>query len=320
MAGDAFFSVGNRPRSVTGIRRDSGGTPQSLQASVPDGDTTGVHVEGRMLVRFLGIDTPEKRIDLPGANTDADKLLSSAAWEDYLSDPFRHELGVFDLDADLRAHLANRIGPGAAANHHRHAVAAGESLVGLVQADMDALGKDTTTFRYFVAFEFEVFDSNGRFLAFVNRDQPNPTVPGPRPLSYNERQLEKGVALPFFIWPNIDPFRTLNLVEAVLKPGTAPEVANSSPALRRSRTFVQQARANKRGVFDDADPLRFEAFEIRYLARRAAPDRAVIDLSRDDDVILPAQHYFHVPNPEDRLFIPPHFVPLFLDRGWRLQA
>jgi len=73
-------------------------------------------------------------------------------------------------------------------------------------------------------------------------------------------------------------------------------------------------------VFEDADPLRFEAFEIRFLARRKAPDRAVIDLSRADDVILNAQHYFRIPNPEDRLYIPAHFVSLFLDREWRLES
>ena len=101
MAKDAFFKSGERPRSVAGIRLDSDGTPQTLPKSIPDGDTTGVYVEGRMLVRFLGIDTPEKRIDLPGPNTDADKLLNSQAWEQYLSDPFRPELGTFELGADL---------------------------------------------------------------------------------------------------------------------------------------------------------------------------------------------------------------------------
>jgi hypothetical protein len=211
------------------------------------------------------------------------------------------------------------VGPGAAANHHRHAVAAGNSLIELVQSDIDELGQDTTTFHYFLAFEFEVFDSHGRFLAFVNRDQQNPTVPSPRPLSYNERQLERGVALPFFIWPNIDPFRQGNLLDAVLEPGTGPEAANSR-SLRRARQFVQQARTDERGLFNPADLLRFEAFEVRFLARRQPPDRPVIDLSRADDVIVDAQHYFRIPNPEDRLFIPAHFVPLFVARGWRVES
>ena len=318
MASDAFFPVNNRPRSVTGIRRQNDGQPQSLQQSIPDGDTAAVHVEGQMSVRFLGIDTPEKRIDVPGANTNDDRLLSSPVWERYLSDPFRPELGPFELDADLKAHLLNRIGSGAAANHHRHAVAAGNSLIQLVESDITELGQDRSTFRYFLAFEFEVFDSVGRFLAFVNRNQKDPNIPTPRPPSYNERQLEKGVALPFFIWPNVDPFREVTLLDAVLEPGSAAEVAERPGALRRARRFVQEARTGKHGVFDPADPLRLEAFEIRYLARRQATDRAVIDLSRSDDVLLDPQHYFRIPNPEDRLFIPLHFVPLFVARGWRL--
>lgn len=40
----------------------------------------------------------------------------------------------------------------------------------------------------------------------------------------------------------------------------------------------------------------------------------------DSNVILHPQSYFHIPNPEDRLFIPPAFVPLFVTRGWRLEG
>ncbi|MBY0286751.1 MAG: hypothetical protein K2X52_06345 [Mycobacteriaceae bacterium] len=106
-------------------------------------------------------------------------------------------------------------------------------------------------------------------------------------------------------------------MDAVFAPGTAPDVVNASGSLRRARDFTGRARTGETGVFEKTNPLRLEAFEIRFLARRQAPDRAVIDLSRSDDVILQAQHYFRIPRPEDRLFIPPHFVPLFVDRGWR---
>jgi hypothetical protein len=66
--------------------------------------------------------------------------------------------------------------------------------------------------------------------------------------------------------------------------------------------------------------LRLEAFEIRYLARRQPPDRWVIDLSRRDDILLRPQEYHTVPNPEDRLFVPPEHVPLFVEAGWRRQT
>ena len=90
--------------------------------------------------------------------------------------------------------------------------------------------------------------------------------------------------------------------------------------MRKARDAVKLARANGLGAFDPADPLRFEAFEVRFLGRGEVPIRAVIDLSRDDTVILRPQSYFKIPNPEDRLFIPGEFVPLFAAKGWRLEG
>jgi hypothetical protein len=46
----------------------------------------------------------------------------------------------------------------------------------------------------------------------------------------------------------------------------------------------------------------------------------VIDLSKNDDVLLRAQSYFKIPHPEDRLFVPAEFVPLFAAKGWRLEG
>ena len=313
-----FFSIGNKPRAITSIRRAVNGQPQSLNASIPDGDTVGVHLEGCTSVRFLGIDSPEKSIDL--AAVQGGNSLDSAQWENYLTDPFLPQFGPFELEDDLITHLRTRIGSGAGINHRFHANNAETALIEMVQSDMNALGQNLTTFGYFIAFSFEVFDANGRFLAFINRNQPDPNNPGPRPLSYNERMLQQGAALPYFIWPNIDPFRNESLLDAVIAPGMANQVAQATPALRRARDLVSQARVDGLGVFDTTDPLRFEAFEIRYLGRRMPPGRAVIDLSADDDIILRPQSYFRIPNPEDRLFIPPAFIPLFVSRGWRLEG
>jgi hypothetical protein len=313
-----FFSTGNMPRGVVSIRRDANGQPQPLVDSIPDGDTAGVHLEGSAAIRFLGIDTPEKSIDISvihGGNR-----LDSQQWEAYLTNPFDPQFRPFEMDANLAAHLLTRLGPGIGANHFLHATNAGNVLKALVQSDMTALGQNLNTFGYFIAFSFEVFDSNGRFLAFVNRNQPDSTNPSPRPLTYNERMLEQGVALPYLIWPNIDPFRSQSLLEAVIAPGTANQIAESTPALRRARDFVRQARINEIGIFNPINPLLFEAFEIRYLGRRQPPHRAVIDLSRNDDMLLRPQSYFRIPNPEDRLFIEPAFVPLFVSRGWRLEG
>jgi len=317
---DAFFTTNALARAVTSIRRDANGQPQSLNASIPDGDTIGVHVAGSGSVRFLGIDTPEKIFELPGFS--GARRLDSPEWEAYLTDPLP-QLEPLSLDAALADHLRTRIGPGAGANHRLHADNAKEALLALVESDMAALGQNLDTFGYFLAFSFEVFDRYGRFLAFINRNQPAANNPGPRPLPYNQRMLEAGAALPYFIWPNIDPFREASLLEAVIPPGTASEFVQTNPKaqrLREARDFVRQARANGSGVFDPANPLRFEAFEVRYLGRGGLPDRAVIDLSRNDDVILHPQSYFRIPKPEDRLFIPLAFVPLFSARGWRLEG
>jgi hypothetical protein len=36
--------------------------------------------------------------------------------------------------------------------------------------------------------------------------------------------------------------------------------------------------------------------------------------------MLRPQSYFKIPNPEDRLFVPPEFVPLFAAKGWRFEG
>lgn len=269
--------------------------------------------------RFFGVDTPEKNFSLVGSS--AQRRLDSAEWEAYLTDPFLPQFGPYDLDTDLAIHLRTRTGAGAGINHRVHGNFAERALIGLIQADMDALGQTPSTFGYFLSFSFEVFDSFGRFWAFINRNQPNENSPGPRPPSYNERMLEQGAAMPFLVWPNIDPFReSLSILDLVIAPGTASQVAGTTPGLRRARELVRQARASGIGVFNSSNPLRFEAFEVRYLGRREVPSRAVIDLSRNDNVMLQPQHYFRIPHAEDRLFIPPTFVPLFVSRGWRLEG
>jgi hypothetical protein len=300
-----------------GIRRKSDGTVQTLDQAVADGDTVGVQLNGTGSVRFLGIDSPEKSFEQPlgGAQN-----LDGPKWEQFLTNPFANGYPAQSLEPALAAHLQSRFASGAAANHHRHAVAAGEALKQLIQSDETALGQTADQFQYFLAFSYEVFDRFGRFLAFLNRNQPNPTSPSPRPPSYNERQLKTGRALPYFIWPNVNPFREADTVaNAVPLPGTANTVAERGD-LKRARDLVKNARATGIGVFDPVDPLKFEAFEVRYLGRAEVPTRAVIDLSKNDTVLLRPQSYFNIPHAEDRLFIPGEFVPLFAAKGWQLEG
>jgi hypothetical protein len=81
------------------------------------------------------------------------------------------------------------------------------------------------------------------------------------PRSHNERMLEVGWVTPYFIWPNIDPFRRQgSLIDAVLEPGTANTVAEQAGALKVARGFVRDAREQHLGLFEQADPLRLLPF------------------------------------------------------------
>lgn len=189
---DAFFTMNGNVRAIGSIRRGANGQPQSLEGSIPDGDTAGIHIEGSGSVRFLGVDTPEKNFSLAGSS--AQRRLDSSEWEAYLTDPFLPQFGPFHLDTDLATHLRARVGTGAGINHRVHGDNAERALIGLIQADMAALAQTPGTFGYFLSFSFEVFDSFGRFLAFINRNQPNGNSSGPRPPTYNERMLEQGAS------------------------------------------------------------------------------------------------------------------------------
>ncbi len=73
--------------------------------------------------------------------------------------------------------------------------------------DIEALDQTEEEFRFFLAFAYEVMDRYGRFLCYVNREQRDAHHPEPRPRSYNERLLAAGAVIPYFIWPNVDPFK-----------------------------------------------------------------------------------------------------------------
>lgn len=284
----------------------------TVPQQVHDGDTVVVRALGNFSIRFLGVDTPEVSLVLPP--TTRFESIGGEGWSGFLADAFADRYGVIDLAPALRAHLAARLGPDCAANHYRHAMAAQRALEAEVETDLQASGGDRTAFRFFVAFAGEVMDGYGRLLGWINREQQAT----PRPLDYNSRLLVGGYALPYFIWPNINPFRRqASAVEAVPVPGTAALVAARESSLRDARRAVRAARDSGKGVFALTDPLKIEPFELRFLAGRRAPTRWVIDLSSDADVLLPPQRYFEIARPEDRLYVPPAYVPLFVERGWR---
>jgi endonuclease YncB( thermonuclease family) len=297
------------------------GTRMSVKQAVHDGDTVNVDPDGHVSVRLLGVDAPEVSFTLPDRPPNTFLSIESAEWTAFLADPFAVALPAFDppLSASLLANLQARLGATCASNHARFARSATRTFEGLIDQDSSQHGLTTETFRFFLSFANDVIDRYGRFLGFLNIDLPVP----PRPLSYNERLLADGHVIPYFIWPNINPFRRpLNLLDAVPAPGQPI----ADPSLDRARQSVRDARAAHRGVFEPADPLQLLPFELRYLARtsargnervRGGPDRWVIDLAAGDDRLLPPPRYIEIPNAEDRLFVPVEYVPLFVEAGWQ---
>jgi hypothetical protein len=43
-------------------------------------------------------------------------------------------------------------------------------------------------------------------------------------------------------------------------------------------------------------------------------------LSKNDNLLIHPERYFQVPNPEDRLYVPEEFVPLFIETGWERES
>jgi hypothetical protein len=291
----------------------------SVRQQVHDGDTISVRAIGDFGIRFLGVDAPEISFTLPGSS--AFTSLESDKWEAFFANWFDEGVhGPFSppLQEGLREHLRARIVASVGPNHYRHAVAAQRALEQEIIDDMEALAKTQEKFRFFLAFAFEIMDRYGRMLCFVNREQPDPTLPAPRPLSYNERLLATGQVLPYFIWPNVNPFRKAkSVLDAVIAPGTASQI--DDPQLQAARLAFRQAREQHEGIYDEQDPLLLEPFAVRFLAQRRAPNRWVINLSKSDNWLIYPQDYFSVTNPEDCLFVPEEYVPLFVQKGWQLQ-
>jgi len=291
-----------------------GGVTGSVRQQVHDGDTINVRALGNFGVRFLGVDAPEISFKLPGE--EGFTGLSDIKWERYLRDPFTNWPHESRLDEDLIDYLKAKIKPGVAMNQYRHATQAEDELEKEVSSDLEDLGQSEKEFQFFLAFAYEIMDRYGRLLCFINRYQPE----GERPLTYNERLLQAGVSSPYFIWPNINPFREKKpLVNAVIEPKKAKEEAQRDAMLRKAREGFRRARREGRGIFSSGDPLQLEPFEVRFLADQRRPTRWVIDLSKNDDILIKPQKYHTIRNQEDRLFIPEEYVLLFIEKDWKRQ-
>ncbi|MEY3173603.1 MAG: hypothetical protein RLZZ436_1517 [Planctomycetota bacterium] len=327
MAKKAIQTDSERHRT-TGFARcgegaDGPATPAQL---VHDGDTINVQLDGNLGLRLLGVDTPEISFSLPTQPGSGNKSvflgLDDPRWTEFLANPFADRWGPLPVSIPdrLRAWFSARTGPDAAVAHYEHAVASREEFRRQVERDMQIMQQDPRTFRFYMNFGFEITDGYGRLLCMLNRNQPNPTQPTPRPPTYNLRLLERGRAFPYFIWPNVNPWeRPETIDEAVIPPGAARRMAEADSELIRARGAVRKARSEHVGIFDTMRPLLLEPFELRSLARRSNPSRFLIDLNSDSSELIHPLNYPSVPFPEDRLWIPSSYVPLFEKAGWTRQ-
>ena len=305
------------------IPRLYNGKPGTVAQQVHDGDTLSVRPDGDIGVRLLGIDTPEVSFAFPGPKLTFVNM-SDARWNDYLTTVFdTTKWGEFSAPVSdgLKSWLQAKLVGEPATSHGAHATAATEELRSMITKDMEIMGQDITSFSYYMGFGFELMDGYGRFLCTMNRNQPQRTVPTPRPPTYNMRMLERGLAFPYFIWPNISPWEKPDSIEkAVIPAGEARIMANANADLRSAREHVQKARERHLGIFDAMSPCMLEPFELRFLSRRSPPSRYVIDLASDSNRLIKPENYYAVNHPEDRLWISPLYVPFFEKHGWVVEA
>lgn len=290
----------------------------SIAQAVHDGDTISTSTALNFSVRFLGIDTPEISYHRPGEERPfvkpTDPKIVSA-----LADPFGQDLApIGGLSKALKAFLRAKASPQAGANHYDFAKQAHNQLEALISADATELGAAVADgLPFFLAFAYEALDGYGRFLCYVHPDQPT-TPKHLRKRSYNERMLQTGLSAPYFIFPNVDPFRSQGSpLTAAMKAISPQNILATADSLTRARNEAKAARSAQLGVHQPGPGLIFDAFELRLICDRRLPSRWIIDLSTDDRVLHHPQTYPAIPLAEDRLWVPAEFVALFESAGWR---
>ncbi|MGA9843024.1 MAG: thermonuclease family protein, partial [Nitrososphaeraceae archaeon] len=288
-------------------------------------DTIDVVPDGHLSIRFLGIDTPEISLQYPNFVGDPNRLkwLSIDKFEQYLIDPFSANYQDSTdykqaLGSELIDYLKNKLNEDTAKNHSELAMMAQRKLEDIVQSEVKKIEEEGKRFRFFMAFADDVMDRYGRFLCYLDTDRDQSDRNGQ--LTYNEQMLQSGLAVPYFIWPNVDPFiGQQRLVNAIPDINNFQKNINKSTRLKNARDYVKKARESHIGIFGSTNPLKLLPFELRYLSRRQPPDRYVIDLSSNRPKLLKPTQYYIIKNLEDRLFIPEEYVPLFTKSGYEQE-
>ncbi|MFS1299854.1 hypothetical protein [Streptosporangium longisporum] len=172
---------------------------------VTDGDTPAI----AMAIRMVSIDTPESAYG--GSPPTAQAALERAR--------VRLLDGTYDaLPEDLRAYLASRITPDAAARHQ----AAGKAAAAEHQAAVTArlTRPDGSQRKLAVIATGELIEGNGRLLAYTapwftgTAADPLPPRDDPRRRTFNLDMIASGWAATFLIYPSLPSTADLNLLLA----------------------------------------------------------------------------------------------------------
>lgn len=322
-----------------------------VKAAIHDGDTINIITvaDSYFPTRFCGVDTPEVSYKLPKkGEPNPEKWTWEAVQEfkEYLSNPFdegyarskefRKAIGEELIDNHLQRILNNEE---TAYNHQKYADRARNELVSLVVADRVAKTAKGEEFTFFMSFSHEPLDRFGRFLSWLEPYEYESSER--KELTYNEVMLRNGYAVPYFIWPNVSPFaKSKSIVDSLPCREDFAQYVTNDHKLSRARDFVKDARKDKIGLYEKDDPLILMPFELRFLADRntgkatdtfkcegnnsaksARPlSRYVIDISKaEDPLLMRPSEYYKIRNPEDRLLVPEHFVPLFKEKKYAIQ-
>lgn len=207
-------------------------------------------------------------------------------------------------------------------NHYNNSLRSAEILLEIIKKDHQKTVQSGKQYKFFFRFSHEILDVYGRLLGYIHQDKGE----GERGSneSYNERMLKMGYAIPYYIFPNIDPFIKFNSILDAIPDVHGDRFAfgrllQKSSKLRKAREAVTKIRSQKEpSLFTGENSLKLLPFELRFLQRRERLNRYVMDLSNPEPVVYPPQDYHLIANEEDRLFIPEEYVFIFEKRGYKV--
>jgi hypothetical protein len=210
------------------------------------------------------------------------------------------------LDAGLKVYLAPRLSNQASTRQINAGKTAYEHFLNLVKVrldrGLDSQGTPRRPRRLFMMAAEEVFDRNGRLLAYINaaytREERETIPPAQRP-TFNLQMMQDGHSVSLLIFPNVPKPSDLALVQEAVR------VARQTP-----KGFWMQGG-------EVLLPYEFRWIIDTIKGERQGPDRFCGDLTTG--FLFPPQQYYLV-LPENRLFFFPEDMGDAYMMGFRLAT